>query len=366
MSNSSSRPPTWSGYVKTLATTALGLVGALMLFVLLMDPYRDVPFSLPIERPLMDDNQRFLYPGVVRSGRFDSAVFGTSTGRLLQPAHLDRLLGGRFANLAMNSAMAWEQYKLADLFLRTVPAPRTVVFTLDGVWCAANADVERTTFRPFPPWMYDDDPWNDLAYLLNGKTLEIAWRLAEYHLGLRRPRLGSDGYERFVPPDDQWDRAKVEDKIYGGPKRAVQPVVPPYAPSEAERQGWRFPALVWLAELLKRLPAETRPVLAFMPVHVIAQPAPGSHADAYERACKDRVASLGAEAGAYVVDFRIPSRVTADDANYWDNLHYRVGIADWIEDSLASVLRGQGDAPDGAWRLLAVPPAGSPRRAPIS
>ena len=356
----------WSGYVKTLAATALGLVGVLTLFVLVMDPYRNVPFSPPMDRPLMDDNQRFLFPGVVRTGQFDSAVFGTSTGRLLRPAQFNDLFGGRFANLSMNSAMAWEQAQLADLFLRAVPAPRTVVFTLDRVWCDANADVERTTFRPFPPWMYDDDRWNDLAYLLNGKTLEIAWRLAEYHMGLRKPRLGADGYERFVPPDERWDRAKVEAAIYGGPKRAVQPEVPPYTPTEAERRGWRFPALAWLEDLLKRLPPRTRPVLAFMPVHVISLPAPGSAMDAYERACKERIARLGAEAGAYVVDFRIPSRVTADDSNYWDNLHYRVGIAEWIGESLAAVLRGGGDAPDGTWKVLAAPPAGSPRRAPVS
>ncbi len=350
----------WGGWVKTFVVTVLGLIAALTGFVLLMDPYDVVPFSLPIKRPLMDDNQRFLYPGVVRSGRFDSAVFGASTGRLLQPAHLDQRLGGRFANLAMNSAMAWEQYKLADLFLRTVPAPRTMIFTLDHTWCEAKADVERTTFRPFPPWLYDEDRWNDLAYLLNGKTLEIAWRLLGYHLGWRRPRLGDDGYERFVPPDEQWDRVKVEAKIYGGPKRAIPAALqPPYTVSEAERQGWRFPALVWLKELLTRLPEGTRPVLAFMPVHAIAQPQPGSYADAYEQECKSRITHLGEQSGAYVVDFRIPSRITTDDANYWDNLHYRIGVAGWIEETLASVLSGQRATPDGAWRLLAAPPAQS-------
>jgi hypothetical protein len=28
-----------------------------------------------------------------------------------------------------------------------------------------------------------------------------------------------------------------------------------------------------------------------------------------------------------VVDFRLPSEVTTNDANYWDRLHFRVGIA---------------------------------------
>jgi hypothetical protein len=351
----------WTGYVKTAVGTVLGLVAALYLFVLLVDPYGDVPFSLPIERPLMDDNQRFLYPGLVRSGRFDSAVFGTSTARLLQPAHLNGLFGGRFANLAMNSATAWEQTQLADLFLRTVARPRTVVFGLDRVWCEPDADVERLTFRPFPPWMYDDDPWNDLLYLLNGKTLEIAGRLVEYHMGRRAPRLGDDGYDMFVPPDSQWERAKVEQKIYGGPRRTIEPQVPPAAVGEAERSGWRYPALDWLAGLVRRLPEESTPILAFMPVHVISQPRPGSVEAARERECKDRVTAIGRDLGAWVVDFRIPSPVTTDDANYWDNLHYRVAVADWIERSLADARRHRADAPDGTWRLLAAPPPGTPR-----
>lgn len=356
----------WIGFVKTLLLTAGGLVAALLLVVLLVDPYNNVPFSPPMERPLMDDNQRFLYPGMVRHGGFDSAVVGTSTSRLLQPAHLNGLFGGRFANLAMNSATAWEQYRIADLFLRTVPNPRTVIVGLDRVWCEPDADTARLTFRPFPPWMYDDDRWNDLFYLLNGKTLEIAARLVEYHLGRRAPRLGSDGYEVFVPPDAAWERGKVEAKIWGGPKRAILAADPPYRPTEQERQSWRFPALGWLEELMVRLPADARPILAFMPVHVAAMPQPGSQLAAREEECKARVARIAAAHGATLVDFRFPSRITTDDANYWDNLHYRVGIADWIERSLALALRERKDDPDGAWRVLVPPPAGNGRRGPVS
>lgn len=359
-------PGTWTGFVKTLLLTAGGLVAALTLFVLLVDPYGNVPFSPRMDRPMMDDNQRFLYPGLVRHGNFDSAVFGTSTSRLLQPAHLDGLFGGRFANLAMNSATAWEQYRIADLFLRTVPAPRTVVVGLDRVWCEPDADTQRLTFRPFPPWMYDDDPWNDLLYLLNGKTLEIAVRLVEHHLGLRPARIGPDGYEVFVPPDDQWVREKAEANIYGGPKRAITSAEPPHRPGEEERRSWRFPALAWLEELVGRLPPGARPILAFMPVHVAAMPQPGSLPAAREEECKSRVARIAAAHGAALVDFRFPSRVTTDDTNYWDNLHYRVGIADWIERSLAAALRERRDDPGGAWRLLVAPPAEGTRRGPVS
>jgi len=39
----------------------------------------------------------------VRSGRYDSAVVGTSTVRLLDPQRLGALFGARFANLGLNA-----------------------------------------------------------------------------------------------------------------------------------------------------------------------------------------------------------------------------------------------------------------------
>ncbi|MCC7282510.1 MAG: hypothetical protein IT556_09020, partial [Acetobacteraceae bacterium] len=54
---------------------------------------------------------------LARSARFDSAILGTSTSRMLRPAVLDPLFGARFANLSMNDATAWEQYRLGLVFL---------------------------------------------------------------------------------------------------------------------------------------------------------------------------------------------------------------------------------------------------------
>src|SRR3712207_6914903 len=52
--------------------------------------------------PIMDINQRFMYPQIVRSGRFDAAVFGTSTVRLPDPRKLGRAFGARVANLGLD------------------------------------------------------------------------------------------------------------------------------------------------------------------------------------------------------------------------------------------------------------------------
>jgi hypothetical protein len=77
---------------------------------------------------------------------------------------------------------------------------------LDHVWCDGKARL--TTFRGFPDWMYDDDPWNDLAYMLNGKSVEISFRRLATGLGLKPARFRA-GYEVFTPPEEKYDRAKV-------------------------------------------------------------------------------------------------------------------------------------------------------------
>ena len=70
--------------------------------------------------PIMDLNQRFMYPQIVRSGRFDAAVFGTSTVRLLDPALLDARFGG-----ALRQSRAQRRHALgADAARGPLPAAR--------------------------------------------------------------------------------------------------------------------------------------------------------------------------------------------------------------------------------------------------
>ena len=117
-------------------------------FVALVDPWDTLPLSPPAPRVPISTNARFSFPALARSPRFDAVVLGTSTARLLQPALLNPEFGARFANLAMNSATAYEQTRLLEVFLRAHPQPRAVIIGLDAQWCAEHPD--RYTPRPFP------------------------------------------------------------------------------------------------------------------------------------------------------------------------------------------------------------------------
>jgi hypothetical protein len=137
---------------------------ALAIFILLMNPYGNLPKLVFREHAITDINQRFQYPALIRSGRYDSIVVGASDARLLRPEILDQAFGGHFANLSMNAGQAWEQYRLVDLYLRQPGTPRMLLLGLDRVWCEEDAAEERTTFRGFPDWMYDDNPGRSQLY----------------------------------------------------------------------------------------------------------------------------------------------------------------------------------------------------------
>jgi hypothetical protein len=348
----------WRRFVALLISATFAGILLVLAFVTAFDPYGIGPLARRDRPVLMDLNQRYMYPQIVRSGRFDSAVFGTSTVRLLEPQKLSALFGGTFANLAMNSATPWEQLQIADLFLRHAPAPRTVVWGLDPLWCEPDATTERKrlTFRGFPATFYDENPWNDWPEYLNLKTIEIAWRMLMYRLRLMPERYRNDGYEVFTPPEATYDLARAQGHIWEGKReRRIVPQSPPAEPSTAERASWSFPALAWLDEMLARLPRETKVILAFPPVHVAVQPIPGSVAAAYEGACKDALAAVARRHNALALDFRKASEVTSVDSNYWDPLHYRLPIADRLADALAASWTRQQDDPAGFDRVLAAP-----------
>lgn len=352
----------WRRFVSVFAVGAVAVAATLWLLVVWLDPYglRAAPGRQAT--PIMDLNQRFMYPQLARGGRFDAAVFGTSTIRLLDPMTLGRLFGARFANLGLNAGTPWEQVQLARLFLRHVPEPKALIIGLDTTWCEADADApaKRLTFRAFPEWLYDKDERGDVFHLFTARALEVALRVALHGLHLMPERIRGDGYEVFVPPEAEYDLARARAHVWGADRLSEETIAAdvPRQPLAAEPTGAGFPALRWLDDLLGDVRARTRVALVFPPVHVAAQPAPGSSGAARDATCKGEVAELGARHGAMVVDFRLPSAVTTDDSNYWDRLHFRVGIAERFAAALKAAEDTGRDDEGGFYRVL------NARRAP--
>jgi hypothetical protein len=340
----------WRRFVTLFLGIFVGGVIAAALFILLVDPYDMVPFSLPIERPLVSGSQRFAYPQAMRSGRFDSIIVGSSTARLIDPEQLNGPFKARFANMAMNASTAWEEWTTFEYFRRHVPGPKVLIVGIDDAWCDPNADRDRIR-HGFPEWMYDDDRWNDYAHLFNSGTLEIAARLVGYHLGLYSARSRYDGFEIFTPPETDYDLARAKRGIWIAHAEAPLPSLPPPPLSDTDRWALRFPALEWLDAMLAEIPS-TRKILAFMPVHVAIQAWPGTPAAAIEAECKARIATIARARGTQVIDWRIASPITTNDSNYWDALHYRLPIAQRIARELVDAALDSKESGEGDYRIV--------------
>ncbi len=345
MSSSISSSDPWRRFFRLAAGTSALAVAIVYAFVVLVDPFDALPLSLPADRVQVASNARFAFPSMARSTKFDSALFGTSTSRLIRPAALDPLFGTRLVNLSMNDATIYEQARIMDVFRRAHPAPKLVLVGLDVRWCVTGDSYQMLTDRPFPEWMYQDNPWRGYAEMLNQYAVQSAGQLFGILIGIKDPVYGRDGYTRFVPPDSAYDRTKVAGRLHG-----TGPSVPPGL-RDGPPSDWRYPALEVLREQMAALPDETRKLLFFVPYHKTLFPPPGSPGAAIWDECKQRTAALArARPHTVAVDFMIPSPITGNDDHYWDPLHYTVAIADRLAQGLAAAARGEVSAD---YRLLA-------------
>ena len=327
---------------------AAALLPALVLwvFVAAVDPWGMLPVHLPISRVPISTNARFSFPALAISKRFDAVVIGTSTARLLRPAVLDGIFGGaRFANLAMNAATAWEQGRMLALFARHHRQARAVVLDLDASWCEALPGSPALTGRAFPAWMYGGSPWRGYARMLDLYALQEAANQMAVVAGLKHGTYGRDGYTDFLPPDRDYDPARVAAlfRRWGVPNDVK-------APSGTIR----LPYVEALPTLLSRLPPHAAKMLFMPPITVEQLGRPGSVTRAeWDRCEVAAAAAVRRVPDAILLDFAIPNAITRDHGAFWDPIHYRVAVADRIMAGMADALDGKTKPGNGLFRVLA-------------
>jgi hypothetical protein len=173
-----------------------------------------------------------------------------------------------------------------------------------------------------------------------------------HQLGLGRESIRYDGYKVFTPPESQYDPKRARRRLWGNAEPKTPPDLPPPALSPEVRGGLSFPALPWLDHALGKITSGTLTVLADMPAHITAQPWPGTRAAAVEAECKARIAALARKRSAQLIDWRITSPITTKDANYWDQLHYRLPIADRLARELIAAVLERRPSADGSYRIV--------------
>ena len=147
-------------------------------------------------------NQRYEEPGLIRSQDYSAVIMGTSLVANYRASWFTEGLGEKTLKITFPDGWISEFDTALDLAISTHPGLDKVFFGLDPNILARPA---AQAPDQLPAYLYDDDPWNDGAYLFSKDVLlRAGYALAEKERGRTCPLQDAfmwDGTESFSRED---------------------------------------------------------------------------------------------------------------------------------------------------------------------
>lgn len=148
---------------------ALGvLLGIIWGIVYVFDPYFHFhkPYSFVSYRLL---DERYCNDGINRHFDYDAIVTGTSMSQNFKPSQVDELYGLSTIKQTFAGAGYKELSENLDRALQRNQDLKTIIWGLDYNAMIREADWQ--AYEEYPNYMYDDNIWNDIAYVFNKDVL---------------------------------------------------------------------------------------------------------------------------------------------------------------------------------------------------
>jgi hypothetical protein len=307
------------------ALAAGGLL--ILLLMILVDPYDSGQFGLFGIAGVDDKIEALADVSRARDPQFDVAIFGNSTGQLLNPANLSAATGKHFVQLVAPGADPRGHVAIIDFFIRHHRKIGALVVVIDSSWCVH--EMPPLQKNAFPFWLYSDSKVDYVSNMFTWRSVGHLFRRIAIGLGARR-RMNPDGfwsYEEVWPPGEKHPVAAPQEW-------------PPFTAKVSNV----FPFQVLLEAAVRKLPADVPVVLLMPPTFYTLVPKPGSQAAAEHEACRTAFSSITAgRAHSNILDYSIDNALTRDPANFADLIHYRAKVARKLEDGIAASMRF-GDA----------------------
>ena len=216
--------------------------------LLLIDPYDSARFPTLGIVGIDDHNPRMANVSRGRDPAFDGAVFGNSTGQLIDPHRIGPPTGLSFTQLTVPATGPREQLAMMGWFASHHDKIGAFILVADNSWCAQSPDLQVT--HPFPFWLYGGDR-DYVAHVLNSKSLDRAvWRV-QLAFGMR-PRTDPVGYSDYT----------------AGKNFTFVPQVPePAEDLSVAKFPLQFPWIDRLRDQIARLPPEASVVIVVPPIY---------------------------------------------------------------------------------------------------
>lgn len=150
------------GLVLALLLAAAGLTAA-------VDPF--FHYHAPVDSlsyPLT--SQRYQNDGIVRHFDYDALITGTSMAENFKTSELDALFGTHSVKVCYSGGTFPELTANLRQALEANPELRLVLLSIDEWFLFAGRDMILAS-GAYPTYLYDDNPFNDVQYLLNKDVL---------------------------------------------------------------------------------------------------------------------------------------------------------------------------------------------------
>ena len=310
-----------------LAALILLLAGIAAL-VAVVDPFEIYHRAWFYNPPYRSDTQMYSQAGVAKSYTYDSVIIGSSVTENCTPSVYDAALGGRFVKLSMNAGTARDHAKMMEIALRTHDV-RRVVYGLDLFAYSLYYTNQKAVT---PDYLYDDNPLNDVYYLLNKSVLLEQIPQALSRIGKPDEDASRDSMYYWSPPEMPGEKA-------------LRALVHLSAPMPAQGDAARALELAQLNLEYNLLPyiranRDTTFCIFFPPYSLLywaSEAAKGSF-----DACMAQKLLLGQalleEPNVLLYDFQTHAGWTENYSLYYDLIHYTAEVNDAMAQAMAQGL----------------------------
>lgn len=159
-----------------IAGTVL-ILGAVAAVTMLVDPFLHYHEPLSgLEYPLKDE--RYQNDGIARHYEYDALITGTSMTQNFKCSEFDALWDTTSVKTSYSGAGYHELNKSIRRAFDYNPDIRYVLCSIDGTTLISPADSDE--YEGYPEYLYDDNPFNDVEYLLNKEVVPKTLAVINY------------------------------------------------------------------------------------------------------------------------------------------------------------------------------------------
>jgi len=318
------RRPAWSpaAWLATVLALTLACAAAVIAFNAWVDPFQHYHLSTRFPPRFYTLHHRWIDPGLARNGVYDVALSGSSIMENTRNDVIAAACGGPAVNLSMPAMSAAEQRLILEVALRSRRLRRAIV-VLDFNEFAGAPDARQEVAGPLPRYLYDDNPLNDLPYVLSWDILRRSWSIvrdardAEFRTDVAAPWYWAprktfgravvlDGLDlarlnsRFQQP------ARTLDGMRASFERNILPLLARYPDTRFDLVWPPYSILVWL-DFAQRDQLDV--TLAFK---------------------RDVAAATRRLPNVHVHDLQAEATITHDLDRYTDIYHFDAAVNDWM------------------------------------